>query len=134
MVSLANYLKADYLLFVNQVLRRPESVVVGPPVHMVVVHYHRVGNVQPLYGFLDVLHLFLKREFEGVISDDDKTFVLDALVPRARRRDLPDAVNTAEGPHHEQDNFPLEALDLEGAAVEPGPRRKFRNCRAGIEA
>jgi hypothetical protein len=100
---------------------------------MIVVHYHRVGDVQPFDGFFNVCHLFLEGEFGGVVADDDKAFIFEALVPRACRRDLPDAVDSAKGPHFEQDDLPFEVFYLKGAAVEPGPRHQFRGKRAGFE-
>lgn len=133
-ISLADGFEPDDSFFIDQVLGRPVAVAKGIPVREIVVHHDRVGDVEPDKRFLDVCLVFFESELWSVIGDDDQSFSLVSLVPRAGRGDVPDTVDSTEGPHLDEDHFSSEVFYFERFAVQPRTTFQFRGDGARLES
>src|SRR5688572_12612538 len=97
-------------LSIDEIQRRPISVLKGSPDGMVVVHCDRVIDPHLLHGPANVVYVFLESELRRMDADHYQPLILVFRGPRADIRSSPQPVDAGVGPEIDEDDLSAQSL------------------------
>src|SRR5829696_5515229 len=106
-------------LRIDEIQRRPITVLESPPYDMLIVHCDRITDVHFLQGPAHVAHILFKGELRRMDADHYQPLIFVLVGPGADIRKLPQPVDAGVGPEIDQDDLPAQSLRRQGWRIQP---------------
>jgi hypothetical protein len=102
-------------------------VVIRSPDLTIVILGDRVRYIQPLDGLFQIVKIGFVRKLGVVVADHNQAGIFILVVETPQRGDYVLAINSAKGPHVNEDDFAAQIAQAQGSrAVQPDLVGQFR--------
>src|SRR5262245_43502194 len=120
----------DMALYINQVLGRPETILIRLPCGVVVILSHWVMNLVLLQRALHVCRSFLKLKFRGMHTDHYEPCIFILFIQTGDMRQGADTVNAGIGPEINEHHLATQLTEGERCrGIEPVCNAREILCR-----